>query len=48
MVVLPFPRRLNKGSKLFEFDKVFDQQASQEEIFNEVAVPLIEVFPPSC
>eukprot|EP00668_Euglena_longa_P033544 GGOE01043127.1.p1 GENE.GGOE01043127.1~~GGOE01043127.1.p1 ORF type:complete len:1240 (+),score=432.52 GGOE01043127.1:52-3771(+) len=34
--------RLNKGSKLFEFDKVFDNQSSQEEIFTEVAVPLIE------
>lgn len=28
---------------MFEFDKVFDQPATQEEVFNEVAVPLVEV-----
>ena len=34
--------RLTKGSKLFEFDKVFDDQSSQGSVFEEVAKPLIE------
>ena len=28
--------------KIFTFDKVYDQYAIQEEIFNEIAYPIIE------